>query len=98
MTSLALPQNNLVGTLPGQLGTLSQLLDGCGWSNNSLSGQIPAELGNLTQLEWLYLAGNSLSGPIPSELGALSQLQGLYLAGNSLDWLASRTNWATSGS
>ena len=75
--------NNLVGTLPSELGNLSELtrleLDG-----NKLHGAIPSELGNLSKLERLSLGFNSLSGSIPSQLGNLSQLQSLVLVVNSL--------------
>ena len=78
-----MPGNNLNGTLPDELGNLSNLqqllLPG-----NFLSGQIPAELGNLTQLQGLRLAGNTLSGEIPASLGRLSRLEGLWLHINSL--------------
>ena len=78
VTELVLDDNNLVGTLPAELGNLAQLerlvLDG-----NDISGQIPPELGNLSNLTMLTLRGNDLEGPIPSELGALTRLDTLDL-------------------
>ena len=80
---LALPNNNLTGSLPPELGNLSELQ--VLWlSDNSLTGPLPPEIGNLSQLQGLYLYKNSLTGSIPSELGKLSELQELQLFGNSL--------------
>jgi len=79
---------NLVGTIPSELGNLSQLTElnlsvSNDWSGGRLSGSIPSELGNLSQLTFLNLSYNQLSGSIPSELGNLSQLTELNLSG---DW------------
>ena len=80
---LSLTNNGLNGTIPPELGSLTNLsrlyLDG-----NQLSGSIPVELGSLTNLTSLYLGGNQLSGEIPAELGRLTNLTYLYLRGNSL--------------
>ena len=73
---LELHDNNLIGTIPPELGRLSRLqelrLDG-----NSLTGIIPPELGRLSSLQGLSLGDNDLSGGIPPELGELSSLQAL---------------------
>ena len=80
---IALPDRGLSGTIPGELGNLSNLrrlyLD-----DNQLSGEIPGELGNLSNLEWMNLWLNQLTGTIPPELGSLSGLGYLYLSGNQL--------------
>ena len=80
--SLSLMINSLTGTIPSELGNLTELttlyLD-----RNTLSGSIPPELGNLTNLIYLRLYYNSLSGSIPSELGNLTNLTELYLMQNS---------------
>ena len=87
VNGLLLGFNQLSGSIPPQLGNLSQLnrLDLSGNnSGNRLSGNIPSQLGNLTQLQDLYLEGNQLSGNIPPELGKLKQLLDLYLNINQL--------------
>ena len=82
VTELALPDNNLSGPLPAELGSLTSLttLD---LSDNQLSGTIP-DLSSLTQLQNLYLGDNQLSGTIPDWLGSLTGLQKLSLRDNRL--------------
>ena len=83
VTELSLPENNLTGTLPAQLGDLTHLrrlvLD-----NNELTGRIPPELGNLGELTMLDLSWNALEESIPSELGMLTSLDTLDLFSNDL--------------
>ncbi len=78
-----LHSNNLVGTIPAELGYLSNLSHLYLYSNQ-LSGSIPPELGNLGSLYSLYLYSNQLSGSIPPELGNLGSLNYLYLYSNQL--------------
>ena len=83
VTQLHLWENNLVGTIPAELGQLSSLTS-LELQINKLSGSIPAELGNLSNLTVLYLWENQLSGEIPPELSSLSNLQRLSLSNNQL--------------
>ena len=83
VTELDLSENQLTGSIPSELGSLSNLTQLYLWGN-SLSGGIPQELGNLTSLEILALGKNQLTGSIPGELGDLTNLMVLYLWGNSL--------------
>ena len=80
---LALRNNNLVGTIPPELGNLvrPQTLE---LSFNQLTGKIPPELGNLAGLGRLLLSVNQLSGEIPSELGNLADLDEIFLDRNQL--------------
>ena len=82
---LELPGNNLRGTVPAQLATLTELryLD---LSGNQLRGAIPPELGDLSPqgLVSLDLSANQLNGTIPAELGDLSSLNVLHLNDNQL--------------
>ena len=82
VTSLALSDSQLTGTIPPELGSLSNLKS-LNLSNNRLTGTIPAELGSLSNLESLNLSSNELTG-IPGELGNLSNLETLYLGFNEL--------------
>ena len=83
LISLSLPIYGLEGTIPSELGSLTNLQE-LSLNNNSLSGSIPSELGALTYLQHLSLNNNALSGSIPSELGALTYLQYLSLNNNAL--------------
>ena len=92
VTALALAENELAGTLPAALGSLTRLrrLD---LGGNRLDGSIPAELGELGALEELSLWNDDdlldpddggLTGAIPVELGNLANLQRLDLRENDL--------------
>jgi len=83
VTSIWRYDNNLNGSIPPELGNLSNL-ESLFLFSNQLSGSIPPELGNLSNLEWLELELNQLSGSIPPELGNLSNLENLYLNSNQL--------------
>ena len=83
IVALELPDNNLSGTLPVELGALIRLqrlvLNG-----NLLMDTIPANIGNLSQLEELNLANNDLTGNVPASLGDLRNLEVFDLSYNSL--------------
>jgi hypothetical protein len=83
VTNLELNANNLSGSIPPELGALSNL-GYLGLGDNQLSGPIPPQLGNLSNLWGIHLYNNQLSGPIPAELGNLSNLEGLQAIGNQL--------------
>ena len=83
VSGLWLGGNNLSGSIPSDLGTLSKL-ERLDLSENQLSGSFPAELGNLASLEQLLLSDNALSGSIPAELGDLANLERLFLYNNAL--------------
>ena len=74
---------NLRGSIPPELGQLSELLE-LRLFRNTLSGSIPPELGRLVNLEDLNLGTNQLSGSIPPELGQLVNLKNLDLWRNQL--------------
>lgn len=82
--SLVLPNAQLSGTLPPDLGRVEHLrhLD---LSGNGLSGSLPPTLLNATELRVLSLAGNALSGELPDAAAAYARgLQQLNLSGNAL--------------
>lgn len=81
--SLRLSNNNLVGSLPEEIGYLidMQNLD---LDNNQLIGGIPASIGKIQQLGGLYMSGNQFTGEIPSEICNLSKLRYCYLYNNQL--------------
>ena len=83
VSRIALYNNSLTGSIPSELGDLTDLTV-LGLSRNQLTGSIPSELGDLTNLTSLALWGNELTGSIPSDLGDLTNLTGLLLGWNEL--------------
>ena len=82
--ALSLFDNNLTGSLPGELGELDRLMVLNLGQNWHLTGRIPPQLGNLTNLEKLHLQFTDLTGPIPPALGSLAELTDLYFWRNRL--------------
>ena len=80
---LELDYNYLAGTIPAELGNLSNL-QRLSLSSNQLEGEIPTELGRLANLQSLNLGDNQLVGAIPAELGNITNLRELYFNGNQL--------------
>ena len=75
--------SRLVGTIPPELGELSNL-ELLFLHASSLEGTIPAELGALTKLRNLRISRSRVGGPIPDELGSLHNLEYLNLPQNQL--------------
>ncbi len=92
VTSIDLINNNLVGTIPSEIGNLTELTY-LGLTNNSqLSGSIPPELGNCTKLRTIFLARCDLSGDVPAELANCADLMNLFLYNNNLSGLPDLTS------
>lgn len=83
VVEILLAANNLTGTLPAELGNLTNL-EGLSFLTNQITGSIPAEIGGLAGLLVLDIGANQLSGSIPAALGDLSSLEELYLDSNQL--------------
>ena len=66
-TSLDLRNSGLTGSIPPEIGNLTNLTY-LSLNGNQLTGSIPSEIGNLTNLNVLYLMYNRLSGIIPDEI------------------------------
>jgi Leucine-rich repeat (LRR) protein len=81
ITKLNLPDNNLTGTLPENIGKLSQL-QYCDLRDNQLDGAIPAGLNNCVQIVYLDLSGNMFDSA-PS-FNALNKLVMLDFSFNEL--------------
>jgi hypothetical protein len=80
---LVLGDNNVQGTLPGELALLSDSLTRFD-VGGMISGQIPSAYGALTRLESLRLHGNNILGEIPASFRELTSLTRLELKANSL--------------
>ncbi|KDP38864.1 hypothetical protein JCGZ_05021 [Jatropha curcas] len=84
LRKLSLPNNELQGEIPPELGYLFrlQILD---LGNNSIEGKIPVELSNCSNLQGLALPRNKLAGSIPFQLSSLSKLTALFIHKNYLN-------------
>ena len=80
--TLILYNNDLTGSIPPEIGDLTNLTYLVLWAQ--LTGSIPSEIGNLTNLTQLWLYNNQLTGSIPPEIGNLTNLTDLVLWGNQL--------------
>lgn len=80
---LDVSHNNLVGSIPQEIGNLKNLAE-LHLESNRLSGEIPAILGECRFLQSLYLQNNSLNGSIPSTLNQLKGLETLDMSSNNL--------------
>ncbi|EPS60654.1 hypothetical protein M569_14148, partial [Genlisea aurea] len=75
--------NQLTGSLPDELGNLSNL-DRIQIDQNQISGPVPPSFANLRKAKHFHLNNNSLSGQIPSVLSQLPILVHLLLDNNHL--------------
>ncbi|KAK3419482.1 hypothetical protein EUGRSUZ_G00039 [Eucalyptus grandis] len=82
ITSITLSSMGLTGSLPGDIGQLSelQILDLS--YNRGLTGSLPTQIGNLMKLTNLILVGCGFSGRIPDSIGSLQNLVFLSLNSN----------------
>ncbi|KAL7577641.1 hypothetical protein ACA910_015158 [Epithemia clementina (nom. ined.)] len=81
VTEVEYEENNLVGTIPSEMGLLTDLAI-WGMERGGLTSTIPTEIGRLTNLIFLDLDFNELSGSLTSELLSLSSLTQLDLNDN----------------
>jgi len=83
VTNLNLSNNNLKGTIPAEIGDLTNLeilrLD-----YNNLTGSMPTELTNPVYLKTIRLNNNQITGTFPTDDGDLSNLEYLDLSFNQL--------------
>jgi Leucine-rich repeat (LRR) protein len=80
---IVLPSNNLVGSLPPELGLLTSLKHFSVFQN-SLTGSLPSSLKAWSNLEYLNLESNHLTGSLNSSWFQFPQLQYLALGNNQL--------------
>lgn len=83
VTRIVLTENNLVGSIPSELGVLAHL-SRLSLQRNGLTGEIPPELGRLAGIDTLDLYINGLSGAIPQVLLGLEEVSLLILGFNQL--------------
>ncbi|KAJ9543674.1 hypothetical protein OSB04_023381 [Centaurea solstitialis] len=82
--SLSLPEKNLSGYLPSELGALRSLRH-LSLPNNNFSKPLPENLFNATGLISIDLSHNRLTGPLPEKMASLKSLTFLDLSSNLLN-------------
>ena len=80
---LRVGRNNLSGSIPKELASLSKL-EFLAISHNNLTAGIPPFIGNFSSLQLLAVAANKLSGLIPPSLYNLSSITDFHLCKNKL--------------
>ncbi|XP_059066235.1 putative leucine-rich repeat receptor-like serine/threonine-protein kinase At2g24130 [Cryptomeria japonica] len=83
LSILALNSNEIGGSIPNEIGNLTNLRD-LALSVNRFNGTIPSALGKLPNLERLYLKSNNLQGRIPKSFGQSKRLGYLTPSKNML--------------
>jgi len=81
LRKLEIPRSNLFGSIPREVGYLTNL-NYLALDYNKLTGNLPPEVEYLMNCQHLSLQGNEISGPLPNFLGALTDLQFLGLGQN----------------
>ncbi|CAI8604914.1 unnamed protein product [Vicia faba] len=82
VTSLILPNSQLLGSIAEDLGFI-QNLHHIDLSNNFLNGSLPNSIFNSSQLQFLSLSNNVISGKLPELVGLSTNLQILNLSENA---------------
>lgn len=83
LTALRLESTGLVGTLPADYGTLTNL-EVLSLAFNKLTGTLPPEWAGMTKLGFLKLVFNQLTGTVPAVWSRLKSLRSLDLFQNKL--------------
>jgi Leucine-rich repeat (LRR) protein len=83
LSSLALTESNIFGSIPSQLATSTSLQE-LYLGSNEISGSIPSEIGDAVSLRILEIHNNLITSTIPTDLGRLTQLTWLSMEGNQL--------------
>lgn len=82
VTSIQLPNNGLMGSLPAALGNLTAL-ETIDLHNNGITGPLPDVFGRMKKLKTLRIDGNGMGGDLPPSLGELEQLIHLDISKNA---------------
>lgn len=80
---LALDNNELTGTISGNIGTLADIQT-VSLHHNFFEGTVPSNIGFLTDLSWLTLNNNFFNGTIPASIGGCYRLKTFHVDNNNL--------------
>ena len=83
VVGLSLPNNNLIGTLPGSLSGLIYLQD-LGLRSNEISGTLPQARSTMVKLTKVNISNNLLEGILPDNWSGFLNLQEFNLSRNNL--------------
>ena len=81
--SIYMRNNDLLGSLPSEIGNLT-MLTSLDLLSNNIEGKIPEEIGQLSNLWKIDLGFNRLTEEIPVQLGNLKHLQFISLQSNKI--------------
>ena len=76
--------NNLIGTLPNEIGELKSLYKITLSNNQGLTGNIPETIFSIDSLIWLAIGNCSITGTIPNCIGNCSCLESISFRENNL--------------
>ena len=83
VSTVVLNGNNMAGSLPTEVGLLTEVRYALDLYSNTIGGYLPTQIGQLTQLNSLDVQGNILSGTMPTEAGQSTSLSTfLHVQGN----------------
>jgi hypothetical protein len=83
LSGLFLNNNLLRGTLPTEIGLLTNLESGLDLSSNTIQGTLPTDLGGLTKIKIFRINSNLFDGTLPSELQSWTQIEEFQIQDNS---------------
>lgn len=81
--SLDLQANGLLGTLPNEIGLLTNIYGGINLSTNAIYGSIPSQMGMLSKLQCMILHSNTFENELPTHLGRMTNLRKFDISGNA---------------
>ena len=93
LEEISFSHTSISGTIPTELGLLSNSLDEISIFKADIEGTIPSELGLLQRLEQISLDGNMITGTLPEELGNATNLDFLVLIQNFLSGTIPGSIW-----
>ena len=72
VVQLQLRTNGLAGSLPTELGEMTEVTSNMDLRSNSITGSIPTELGGLTGItQYFDLSSNRLCGSVPADVASI---------------------------
>lgn len=80
---ILMPWNNMQGTIPAEVGLLTDLEFFAIPANRNINGVLPEQMKKLTKLEFIHVGNNALNGPVPEWIGGLTKLSSLALSDNA---------------